>query len=116
VMAAGGGGYLGGGSSDALMAFALPDVPRRALPTVVTKALPKKGSYPALALPAGEAKALAERTCGASGCHAMDVVTSQRMNESEWRAIIQNMVARGAKASDAEVDALAGYFAKTLGK
>ena len=116
VMAAGGGGFLGGGSSNALVAFALPDVPRNALPAIVSRAsVPQKGSYEALVLPAGGAKVLAERTCGA-GCHTMDVVTSQRMNEKEWHALIQNMVARGAKASDAEVDALAAYFATTFGR
>jgi hypothetical protein len=115
VMAAGGGGYLGGGSSDALVGFALPDVPRKPLPAVVTKMAATTAKQAPLVLPAGGLQVLAERTCG-SGCHAMEVVTSQRMSKAEWRAVIQNMVARGAKASDAEVDALAGYFAKTLGK
>ena len=113
VMAAGGGGYLGGGSSDALVSFALPDVQRGPVPTSVTKPIVTPKKQAPLVLPAGGLPALAGRTCG-SGCHAMDVVTSQRMNEKEWRALIQNMVARGAKASDAEVDALAGYFTRTL--
>jgi hypothetical protein len=46
----------------------------------------------------------------------MEVVTSQRMREAEWRAVVANMIARGAKASPAEADALSGYFAKTLVK
>jgi len=115
VMAAGGGGFLGGGSSDALVAFALPDVARKALPTRVSKAMVAPKKQAPLVLPAGGLRVLAERTCG-SGCHSMEVVNGQRMNEADWHALIQNMVARGAKASDAEVDALAGYFAKTLGK
>jgi quinoprotein glucose dehydrogenase len=118
VMATGGGGYLDGGSSSALIAFALPDVPRKPLPATVTRAAPeppRKGPYVPLFLPAGGLKVLAERTCG-SGCHSMEVVTSQRMSESGWRALIGKMVAHGAKASEAEADALAGYFSKTLGK
>ena len=56
-----------------------------------------------------------EKTCG-TGCHSVEVVTSQRMNEKEWNAIVANMVARGAKASDAEVKAIVDYLAKTLGR
>ena len=116
VMAAGGGGLLGGGSSNALVAFALPDIPRKPLTTAVSKAVAAKpGPHRPLELPAGGSKALAERTCG-STCHSMEVVTSQRMKAAEWRALIQNMVARGAQASDAEVDALSDYFGRTLEK
>ncbi len=125
MMATGGGGYLGGGSSNSLVAFALPDVPRKPLPVSVTKAvaaaaearrgLPAVGSFTPLVLPAGGAKALVEKTCG-TGCHAVEVVTSQRMNKAEWTAIVNNMVTRGAKASDAEVDAIVEYLAKTLGR
>jgi cytochrome c5 len=46
----------------------------------------------------------------------VEVVTSQRMNEKEWNAVVQSMVARGAQASDAEVKAIVDYLAKTLGK
>lgn len=125
LMATGGGGYLGGGSSNSLVAFALPEVPRKPLPVSVTRAvaaaaearrgLPAVGSFTPLVLPAGGAKALVEKTCG-TGCHAVEVVTSQRMNKAEWTAIVNNMVTRGAKASDAEVDAIVEYLAKTLGR
>ena len=37
VMAAGGGAFLGGGLSNTLAAFALPDVPRKPLPASVTR-------------------------------------------------------------------------------
>ena len=65
--------------------------------------------------PAGGAKALVEKTCG-SGCHSLEVVTSQRMNEREWSAIVQSMVARGAQASNAEQKAIVDYLVKTLGR
>jgi hypothetical protein len=73
------------------------------------------GAFAPLVLPAGEAKALVEKTCG-TGCHAVEVVTSQRMNQAEWSAIVANMVARGATASDAEAGAIVEYLAKTLGR
>jgi glucose dehydrogenase len=125
IMAEGGGGYLGGGSSNSLMAFALPDVSRKPLPASVSKVvaaaiaarrgLPEVGAFTPLVLPAGGAKALVEKTCGTS-CHAVEVVTSQRMNKEEWTAVVQNMVARGAQASDAEANVIVEYLAKSLGR
>jgi glucose dehydrogenase len=124
LMAAGGGAFLGGPLSNTLVAFALPDVARKPLPVSVSKAVaaaaaarrgtPKVGTFAPLALPAGGAKALVEKTCG-TGCHSIEVVTSQRMNETDWNSIVQAMVARGAPASDAEVKVIVDYLAKTLG-
>ena len=54
------------------------------------------------ALPPGGAKALVAKACGV-GCHSIEVVTSQRMSEKDWDAIVRAMVARGAQASEAEV-------------
>jgi quinoprotein glucose dehydrogenase len=123
MMAAGGGAFLNGGLSNSLVAFALPDVPRKPLPPSVAKAvaaaaarrrgLPKVGAFAPVVLPPGGARALVEKTCG-TGCHSMEVVTSQRMNQDEWNAVVQGMVARGAQASDAEVQAIVDYLAKTL--
>ncbi len=125
VMAAGGGAFLGGGMSNTLVAFALPDVPLRPLPVSVTKTvtaaaatrrgMPSVGAFAPVVLPVAETKALVEKTCG-TGCHSIEVVTSQRMNEQEWNAVVQNMVARGAKASVPEAKAIVEYLAKTLGK
>jgi glucose dehydrogenase len=125
LMAGGGGGYLAGGLSNSLVAFALPDVSRKPLPATVSKAVaaaaearrgtPVVGAFAPVVLPAGGAKALAEKTCG-TGCHSVEVVTSQRMNKAEWNAVVQNMVAHGAQASDAEASAIVEYLAKTLGR
>jgi glucose dehydrogenase len=108
LMAEGGGGFLDGGISNSLVAFALPDGRRKALPASVSKA-----AVSPAALPAGGAKKLVEKTCG-RGCHSLDVVTSQRMSEGEWNTMVQHMVARGARASDAEVQAIVEYLAKTF--
>lgn len=125
LMASGGGGFLGGGTSNSLVAFALPDVPRKPLPVSVSKAVaaaalaqagtPKLGAYAPVELPAGGAKALVEKTCGTS-CHSIDVVTSQRNNMADWTSLVQNMVARGAQASDEQVKVIAEYLGKTLGR
>jgi cytochrome c5 len=75
--------------------------------------MPVPGAFAPIALPAGGAKALVEATCG-TGCHSLEVVTSQRMNEQEWNAVVESMVARGAQASDPEVKAIVEYLARTL--
>jgi quinoprotein glucose dehydrogenase len=125
LMAAGGGGYFGGPVSNSLVVFALPGVARKPLPASVAKAVaaaaaarrgaPKVGAFVPLALPPGGAKALVEKACGV-GCHSIEVVTSQRMNRAQWDSTVRSMVARGAAASDAEVDAMVEYLAKTLGR
>jgi hypothetical protein len=38
------------------------------------------------------------------------------MNATDWNAVVQNMVARGAQATDPEVKAIVEYLAKTLGR
>ena len=68
LMAAGGGAFLGGPVSNTLVAFALPDVPRKPLPVRFRKrwprrprrasGLPKVGAFAPVVLPAGGAKAL----------------------------------------------------------
>jgi glucose dehydrogenase len=125
LMASGGGGFFGGPASNTLVAFALPDIKTRPLPVSVSRAVaaaaaaqqgkPKIGTFAPLTLPAGEAKALVQKTC-AAGCHSIEVVTSQRMSAEAWSTVVQTMVARGAKASDAEAKAITDYLAKTLGK
>jgi quinoprotein glucose dehydrogenase len=125
IMAAGGGAFLGGGFSNTLVAFALPETPRKPLPASVAKAIatsrvarrgtPQVGAFAPVALPAGGEKALVEKTCG-TGCHSIEVVTSQRMNASEWNSVVQSMVARGAPVSDAEIKAIVDYLAKTIGR
>jgi cytochrome c5 len=38
------------------------------------------------------------------------------MSAGDWNGIVQNMVARGAQASDADVKAIVEYLSQTLGK
>jgi hypothetical protein len=125
LMAAGGGAFFGGPLSNTLVAFALPDVPRKPLPVAVSKAVataaaarrgvPKVGAFAPTVLPPGGARALVDKACGA-GCHAMEVVTSQRMSAADWDAVVQNMVARGAQASEGDVKAIVEYLSRTLGR
>ncbi len=117
AMGTGGGAFLGGGLSNTLAAFSLPDVKQKAFshrslaPAVMTRsAVPVTGST----LSVGNAKALVERTCGVS-CHSMDALKSQRLSAKGWNGVVQSMVARGAQASDPEVKTIVEYLAKTYG-
>jgi quinoprotein glucose dehydrogenase len=123
LMAEGGGGYLAGGLSNSLVAFALPDVSRKPLPASVSNAvaaaaaarrgIPEVGAFAPVVLPVGGAKQLVEKACG-TGCHSVEVVTSQRMSKAEWNAVVQNMIAHGAQVSDAEVSTVIEYLANAL--
>ena len=123
LMATGGGGFLGGGLSNSLVSFSLPDIPRKPLPSSVTEAVtaaaksapPKVGVVEAIVSTPAGAKSLVEKTCG-KYCHSLDVLASQHTDEKGWSAIVQNMVARGADASDAQVKVIAEYLSKNYGK
>jgi mono/diheme cytochrome c family protein len=64
----------------------------------------------ALALPAGEGKALVERACG--GCHDPSLVMFTREDEEGWAVIVNDMAARGAKATPDELQAITRYLAE----
>ena len=117
--------FFGGGSATAWSPSPSRMCPRKPLPVSVSKAVaaaaparrgrPHIGTFAPVTLPPGGAQALVEKTCG-TGCHSVEVVTSQRMNAAEWSAVVQSMVARGAQASDAEAQVIVDYLSKTLGK
>lgn len=123
VMAAGGGGYLGGGLSNTLVAFALLGVPQKPLPAYVARAAAdarvknapaSQDAGAAESVKPVDAKALMETTCGQS-CHKLDVVIAQRMTAKDWDAIVHNMVARGAQASDSQMKAIVEYLSNNYG-
>ena len=60
------------------------------------------------ALPDGPGKADLVRVC--MGCHGLAVVTAARRTREEWLDVANNMVRRGAKASDEQIDAIVQYL------
>ena len=66
-------------------------------------------------LPEGAQKALLQRTCGGT-CHALTTVTGVRRDRAAWTAMVENMVARGAKASDQELKSIVDFLATHAGK
>jgi putative heme-binding domain-containing protein len=67
----------------------------------------------AQSLPDGPGKAELQRTCG--GCHAITTVTAQRMNQSGWQNVVDNMVLRGAQATPDELQLIVKYLTANLG-
>jgi cytochrome c553 len=64
-------------------------------------------------LPEGEGKEVAERVCGA--CHGVETVVSERHTKTEWQKISDDMVARGADATDSELKVIVEYLTKNYG-
>ena len=65
------------------------------------------------ALPDGPGKQTVERVCTA--CHDVDTVAGMRMVRGEWRAMVNSMMSRGARASDEEVAEIIEYLATYVG-
>jgi mono/diheme cytochrome c family protein len=70
---------------------------------------PPPGGSLSIALPDGEGRVLVMRACG--GCHEPSLVMFTREDEEGWKVIVNDMVARGAKATAAEIDVMSAYLA-----
>jgi glucose dehydrogenase len=115
LMAGGGGGYFGGTPSDTVIAFALGEESAPALPLVSrSERAPTRGTL-AAGLPEGPASALVRRACGAA-CHDLETVTGVRRDHAAWTAVVETMVARGARLERGEVEEIVAYLARHFGK
>ena len=62
---------------------------------------------------ADDGKAVFERVC--SKCHKLTSTLAQRNSRERWSTIVDDMVAKGAEATDAEIEQIIDYLAKNLG-
>ncbi len=65
-------------------------------------------------LPEGKGKDLVEEVCGA--CHGTDLVSSRRATKEGWSYIVDDMVSRGASATNDQIAQINAYLAKNLGQ
>jgi len=65
-------------------------------------------------LPEGKGKEALQHVC--TNCHGLDQVTSQRYSKSYWETVVDDMVSRGATASDTDLSAIVSYLARNFGK
>ncbi len=116
-----GGGLIGAAlASDSLVVFSLTGESTSTL----TESLPQPQSAapagnvvasvpsPQTHLPPGPGHDLTVRVC--SGCHSPDVAANQHLSAQEWNSLVQTMAARGAVASDDELDEITNYLAKSF--
>lgn len=65
-------------------------------------------------LPEGTGREVTQRVCGAT-CHGPDTIMGKGRSREQWTAVVNAMVARGAKATDAELVQIAEYLTARLG-
>ena len=118
VIAAGGPAHLrnvgdtSANSADTLIAFSLAGSEPEAAP-LVTHLTPSTTSPAADAgLPEAEGKPVVERMC--AQCHGVDTFAQSRMSPEEWKAVVADMIARGASGTPDEIRTVESYLAKNL--
>ena len=65
-------------------------------------------------LPEGAGKDITHKVCGAT-CHGTDVIVGKGRTRDQWTAVVNAMIARGAKASDAEFVQITEYLSSHFG-
>lgn len=70
---------------------------------------PSSAAPLSIALPDGAGKPLVTRACG--GCHDPTLVMFTREDEEGWRVIVNDMAARGARATPEELATITAYLA-----
>ena len=63
-------------------------------------------------LPEGKGKDVLESVCGA--CHGTDLVAARRATKEGWSYIVDDMVSRGASATNEQITTIVDYLAKNL--
>jgi len=71
------------------------------------------GGQPSPELPDGTGRELVARAC--SQCHSIEIVLQARFSRGQWEARIDEMIARGAKLTDDDIDVIADYLAAHFG-
>src|SRR5437660_299395 len=71
-------------------------------------------AQPPTTLPDGEGKALVQKTC--SKCHGVVGIVRARNSKEAWAEIVDDMMSRGADATDEEVEQIVNYLAKNFGR
>jgi mono/diheme cytochrome c family protein len=103
-----------------LALLAIPVISRFAIPVIYCAALtaqtPRARATPVSGaqLPDGMGKDVTQKVCG-STCHGPEIVTGTGRTREQWAAVVNAMVTRGAKASDAELAQIAEYLSTNLG-
>jgi competence protein ComEA len=60
-----------------------------------------------------DGKALMQRAC--TKCHALTSMLGQHYNREGWSSVVDDMVSKGAEATDTEIETIIDYLVKTQG-
>ncbi|MBB3956703.1 c-type cytochrome [Novosphingobium sediminicola] len=63
--------------------------------------------------PAGEGQAAVQTACAA--CHPPAIVAGKRYDADKWAEVVDQMIGKGAKVSDADYDVIVAYLARNYG-
>ena len=64
------------------------------------------------ALPIHPGRDITIKVC--SQCHSPELVTTQRMDQAGWKALVDQMASNGAQATDAEFESITNYLATSF--
>lgn len=64
-------------------------------------------------LPEAPGKAVTERMC--KPCHGLENVIRRKYTKDKWADVVEEMIARGAKGSDEDIDQVIDYLASHFG-
>ena len=78
---------------------------------VSTVLLPKHQSQTGL-LPAGPGREVTARVC--SSCHSLSLTANERLSAQGWHDLVRLMAARGAVATDDELNEITAYLARSF--
>lgn len=79
---------------------------------ILPRALAQAPTAASSALPPGAGRDTAIRIC--SGCHDPAIVAQQRLTRDGWTELVNTMAARGARATDAQLDEITAYLAASF--
>lgn len=65
-------------------------------------------------LPEGKGKDVVEQVCGS--CHGVDLVSTRRATKMGWGYIVDDMVSRGASATNEQIQTINDYLFKNFGQ
>ena len=76
--------------------------------------VPSAAEQPGQPLPQGAGRDITHKVCGAT-CHGTDIIVGKGRTRDQWTAVVNAMVGRGAKASDAELVQITEYLSSHFG-
>jgi quinoprotein glucose dehydrogenase len=118
VIAAGGPGHMNmvgdnsKNAADTVIAFSLDGT--AAPSAAATESTPVAATASAAVLPEGKEKQVVMRVC--TKCHGLTTFAKTRLTRELWNKEVDDMIARGAIATDEEVVVIVDYLVKNLGR